>query len=428
MTDAEAISGTRDRLEAAVRRQMMGDVEVGAFLSGGLDSSSIVHFARTTTDKPIRCFTARYDSSSDTSGELDSDLPYARAMAKHFGADLHEVSIDESIADEFPALVEALDEPQADPAALLSLKISEAASAAGLKVLLSGTGGDDIFTGYRRHLAARTDGWVGLIPGPLRNALAELGRSRSGMRQPQLRRFAKYASSLGGDAAARTIARFEWLSADAAAGLLASAVSPVEIRSPMQQALHDLPSTDPVERSLRLDQLFFLVDHNLNYADKTGMAHGVEIRVPLLDLELVEWAARLPRNAKLRGRTTKWALRKAMEPLLPNDILKRPKTGFGVPLRSWMRGRMRPMMEELLSPATISARGILDPQAVARIREATLQGRIDGSYSLLAAMAIELWARRFVDSPAAADQASGPTRAKRGMAMSKALPSSSTIR
>ena len=427
MTAAEAIEGTRAKFAEAVQRQMMGDVEVGAFLSGGLDSSSIVHFAGQHSGRPIRCFTARYDSGSDELGELDADLPYARAMARHFGAELHEVSIDDSIADEFPKLIETLDEPQADPAALLSLKISEGARAAGLKVLLSGTGGDDVLTGYRRHVAAIADPVVDLIPSFLQQRLAALARSQGSASQPRLRRVAKYASTLGSDPLQRIIGRFEWLGADAAVELLASDVSVVDVRRPLRQALEGLPSTDPIERTLRLDQRFFLTDHNLNYTDKTGMAHGIEIRVPFLDMEFMDWASRLPRSAKLRRTTTKWALRKAMEPFLPMDVINRRKTGFGVPLRSWMRGRMRPMMEELLSPQTIRSRGLLDPAAVARLKEATLDGRIDGSYSLLGAMAVELWARAFVDSAPATDQLTGPTRRKRGMATSNAEPSSSTM-
>jgi asparagine synthase (glutamine-hydrolysing) len=427
MSDADAIEGTRAHLAKAVERQMMGDVEVGAFLSGGLDSSSLVYFARQHSDRPIRCFTARYDNASDELGEHDADLPYARAMATHFGAELHEVSIDDSIADEFPRLIAALDEPTADMAALLSFKISEGARAAGLKVLLSGTGGDDVLTGYRRHLAAVGDPLVDLIPAFLQQRLARLGTSRSAAPNPQLRRLAKYASTLGRDPLDRIIGRFEWLSADAATDLLAADVGAADVRHPLRQALQALPSTDPIERTLRIDQLFFLSDHNLNYSDKTGMAHGIEIRVPFLDTEFLDWASRLPRSAKLRGTTTKWVLRKAMEPFLPSNVIKRRKTGFGVPLRSWMRGRMRPMMEDLLSPQTVTARGLLDPLAIGNLKDATLEGRTDGAYSLLGVMAVELWARAFIDSPPAAAQLTGPTRRKRGMATSNAVPSSSTI-
>ena len=396
ISDREIIEGTRDRLEQAVARQMMADVEVGAFLSGGLDSSAIVALARRHGGEAMPCFTARYEGEAND--ELVADLPYARLAAKHFGVPLHEVMIDDRIIDDFGALVTTLDEPQADPAALLSSHISALAAGAGIKVLLSGAGGDDIFTGYRRHQAARIDPLVGMIPPPLRSLLAAGAAGRGGVRSTTTRRIAKLLAGLGGSADDRTIARFEWLAAPAAAALLAEPVRAELIRAPMQAALDALETRDPVERTLALDQRLFLTDHNLNYTDKTGMAHGVEIRVPLLDPDLVAWAARLPAKAKLRGGTTKWALRKAIEAELPAAIVNRPKTGFGVPLRSWLRGRMRPMMEELTSSGVVAARGILDPVAVSRLREDTMSGRRDGSYSLLAVMAIELWSRHFVDS------------------------------
>jgi asparagine synthase (glutamine-hydrolysing) len=168
-------------------------------------------------------------------------------------------------------------------------------------------------------------------------------------------------------------------------------------RGPRWQTLADYSPRDPVERALRLEQRFFLTDHNLNYTDKTGMAVGVEIRVPFLDPDLVAFAARMPTEFKLRRGETKWALRKAMEPMLPHDVIYRPKTGFGVPLRAWMRNELRPMMNDVLSPAAIARRGLFDPAAVEQLRRATEAGTVDGHYSLLAIMAVELWCRAFVD-------------------------------
>ena len=401
ISDVAAVKGTRERLERAVERQMMSDVEVGAFLSGGLDSGAIVALARRHAPQPMPCFTARYEAGSDVADEMVADLPYARQLARHFGVPLHEVSIDDSIAEDFPALVTMLDEPQADPAALLSSHISALARSHGIKVLLSGTGGDDIFTGYRRHEAARIDPLVAILPSFLRNQLGALAGKSGAGRSVLQRRLAKMVRTIGGSADERTIGRFEWLPATSAGSLLSPAVRAEAIRAPMMAALTALETSDPVERTLALDQRFFLTDHNLNYTDKTGMAHGVEIRVPLLDPDLVEWAAHLPARTKLRGRTSKWALRKAIAPDLPPAILTRPKTGFGVPLRSWMAGRMRPMLEELTSRNVIEQRGLFAPDAVSRLRADTLSGRVDGSYALLAVMAVELWARGFADKAAA---------------------------
>lgn len=396
-SDAALIEGTGKALATAVERQMIADVEVGSFLSGGLDSSAIVALARRhAPGRRLQCFTIAYDAPDGD--EIVSDLPYARKAAAHLDVDLHEVRVDDRMADDFEALIYQLDEPEADPAALNSLYIARHAREMGIKVLLSGTGGDDVFTGYRRHRAAAWFDAIARIPALGRNALA--GLSTLLPRRPAtMRRVAKLFGSLKGDSAERISRLFEWLPAEQAITLLrgGNEALAAEARAPLLDAIHPLANAPAVEQALRLDQKFFLTDHNLNYTDKTGMAEGVEIRVPFLDPDLMAWAAGLPLNAKLRGGETKWVLRKAMEAHLPHDIIYRPKSGFGVPLRAWLNGPMRPMLEELLTPAALEARGIFDPMAVRRLKEATLSGRVDGSYTLLAVIAIELWSRRFLD-------------------------------
>lgn len=395
--DAELIQGTEKALATAVERQMIADVEVGSFLSGGLDSSAIVALARPhAAGRRLQCFTIAYDAPDGD--EIVSDLPYARQAAAHLDVDLHEVRVDDRMADDFETLIYQLDEPEADPAALNSLYIARHARALGVKVLLSGTGGDDIFTGYRRHKAGAWLGAIARIPEPGRNALAGLS-THLPHRSATTRRIAKLLSSLRGNSAERVARLFEWLPAEDAASLLRIGDDALagKARKPLLDAIRPLADAPIVEQILRLDQSFFLTDHNLNYTDKTGMAEGVEIRVPFLDPDLMAWAAGLPLNAKLRGGETKWVLRKAMEAHLPHDIIYRPKSGFGVPLRAWLNGPMRPMLEEVLSPAALAGRGIFDPAAVQRLKDATLSGRVDGSYTLLAVIAIELWSRRFLD-------------------------------
>jgi len=146
-----------------------------------------------------------------------------------------------------------------------------------------------------------------------------------------------------------------------------------------------------------LDGRYFVPDHNLNYFDKTSMACGVEVRVPLLDLELAKLAARLPICFKQRGNEGKWVLKKAMETILPNNIIYRQKTGFGVPLRAWMRSSLGDLQDDLLSRDVVKRRGYFKPEAVERLRRATDSGEIDGSYTLLSMMNIELWCRIFLD-------------------------------
>ncbi len=166
----------------------------------------------------------------------------------------------------------------------------------------------------------------------------------------------------------------------------------------MFEFLRDL-STDssPIDRLLALEQRFFLADHNLTYTDKMSMVVGVEVRVPFLDLDLVEFAARIPSRYKQRGSCGKWVLKKAMESYLPREVVYRPKTGFGAPLRNWMRFDLREFLGDVLSEDSLRRRGLFDPAAVHQLILANDIGRIDASYTLLSLLCIELWSRHFID-------------------------------
>ena len=168
--------------------------------------------------------------------------------------------------------------------------------------------------------------------------------------------------------------------------------------APLLEFLKPLPeSIPPLERMLALEQRFFLGDHNLLYTDKMSMAEGVEVRVPLLDPQLVDFAAGIPIACKQRGRIGKWVLKKVMEDYLPPEVIYRPKTGFGAPLRRWMRRDLRPLLGDLLSEASLKRRSLFDPVAVRRLIEANDTGRVDASYTLLSLLCIEIWCRAFLD-------------------------------
>ncbi|MBN8806902.1 MAG: asparagine synthase (glutamine-hydrolyzing) [Sphingomonas sp.] len=396
------IARTTDLVRQAVHRQMVSDVDVGAFLSGGLDSSAVVAFARECSNTRLQCFTIDYGGTGDDAAELVADLPYAQSVARHLDVDLHTVKVDASMANEFEQLIWLLDEPEADPAALNNLHIAALARANGIKVLLSGTGGDDIFTGYRRHQAAQLETWIDATPSFLRRAGASTAELLP-VDRPLTRRLRKIAQAASRSSDERLASYFEWLPLEDV-GRVMHKSSPhliEQVREPLITTLRGQPNTNALERLLRVDQRFFLTDHNLNYTDKTGMAHGVEIRVPLLDRDLMAFAATVPTRYKLRRGTTKWVFRRAMEPILPREVIYRPKTGFGVPLRAWLKGPMREMIADLTSAATINSRGLFDTVAVQQLRDATLSGKVDGAYSLLAVGAIELWCRRFIDLPVA---------------------------
>lgn len=400
--EAEAVAAVHDGLRTAVHRQLVSDVPVGAFLSGGLDSSAVVAFARERAPD-IRCFTIELQGGNDAG--FTDDLPYARRVARHLGVQLDVVSVDAArMAADLEAMVWTLDEPLADPAPLNVLYISRLAREHGIKVLLSGAGGDDLFTGYRRHLALRYERLWSWLPAGIRRGLQHAaGRLDAG--HALGRRAQRLFAHAGADGAERLAAYFAW-APEARLRLLyspafAAAVGTARADQPLLDFLGGIPATvRPLERMLALEQRFFLADHNLAYTDRMSMAAGVEARVPFLDVELVELAARVPDTLRQRGRVGKWVLKQAMTPHLPHDVIHRPKTGFGAPLRRWLRDDLRGLVDELLGPGSLRARGLFEPAAVQALRDADAAGRVDAAYTLLALMGIEIWCRRFVDAPA----------------------------
>lgn len=398
-TDQQAINEVRVAVRAAVERQMIADVPVGAFLSGGLDSSAVVAFAQQAApNSRLQCFTIAMDPAGEQQEGMVSDLPYARAVARHLGVDMHVVHATPSMADELPRMVWHLDEPQADPAPLNVLAIARLAREHGIKVLLSGAGGDDIFTGYRRHYAIQGERYFAGLPRVLRGAIARHAhRLPTGHVFARRLRKALAGASLSGDA--RIASYFRWLDDFWVDRVLATDFRLASHRpDPLLATLALLPaSVPPLNRMLHLECRHFLADHNLNYTDKMSMAVGVEVRVPLLDSDLVRLAFTLPLNVKQRGRRGKWVLTEAMRGILPNDILHRPKTGFGAPLRSWLHGPLRPLMRDTLSVTALSRRGIFSPTGVQDLMQEDAAGRVDGAYALLAVLCTELWCRAFVD-------------------------------
>lgn len=170
-----------------------------------------------------------------------------------------------------------------------------------------------------------------------------------------------------------------------------------DVFEPMQQLLAANDGLPAIEKCLLLEQRFFLGDHNLTYTDKMSMMAGVETRVPLLDIELIDFASRVPVEWKHHGLTTKWILKQSQVGHLPDANIFRPKTGFGAPLRDWLHGDMREMVDDLTSPSTIRNRGLFDLSSVGRLQSAYARGEVDGAYTLLSVMCVELWCRRFVD-------------------------------
>jgi asparagine synthase (glutamine-hydrolysing) len=276
----------------------------------------------------------------------------------------------------------------------------------GIPVLLSGAGGDDIFSGYRRHWALAFERRWAWLPRGIRRGIQSVAVAASsgsyGQSNVQLRRIAKMFAYAGESPERRLVSYFWWSTEQVRRALYTAdfgqRVVHTDTAAPLLESLRLIPAErDPLQRMLYLESRHFLADHNLNYTDRAGMAAGVEVRVPLLDLDLVAFAAHVPSHLKQRGRVGKAIFKQAMRPYLPRSVIYRPKSGFGAPLRRWLKQELRSKVDDTLDCATLTRRGFFDPAAVRRMIELDRTGAIDASYTIFALMCFELWCRRFVD-------------------------------
>ncbi len=300
-----------------------------------------------------------------------------------------------------------LDEPTADPAALNTLLISEFAIDKGIKVLLSGSGGDDIFTGYRRHFAIQQEKWWAFMPKPLRSLLSR-STSKLNTKNPFFRRISKAFSYAHLDDDQRIVSYFLWNKPETVISLftddLRNELETEDVFSPLLETLSRIsPTTSPLNKMLYLECKHFLADHNLNYADKMGMATGLEIRVPLLDLELVNFVTRIPLKFKQKFSQGKWIFKKTMEKYLPHEVIYRSKTGFGGPLKFWMNGILKETCDDVFSKESIDSRGIFDYKEIKNLIKLDSSGKVDATYSIFSILCLELWFRQYIDGDYAVD-------------------------
>jgi len=396
----QSLNGLKKNLGSAVSRQMISDVPVGAFLSGGLDSSAIVSYAKEISPN-IECFTINTIGKHDA-GFLN-DLPYAKKVAKYLGTPLNIIEVDAScIINDIKNMVIQLDEPLADPAALNVKYISQLARKNGVKVLLSGAGGDDLFTGYRRHQALLLEKWWNWLPEKILRHISTFSENFD-HRTALGRRLAKLFDGANLSDDKRIINYFKWTKRLDLNNLYSDDFKLIITEGsedfPMIDYLQNLPENrSNIEKMLSLEQRFFLTDHNLLYTDKMSMQAGVEVRVPFLDLDLVKFASKIPDKFKYRKNQSKWILKKAMEGRLPKDIIYRPKTGFGLPIRHWVRNELKEFIGDILSKESIEKRGFFNPHNVHKLIIDNERGKKDASYTIFSILCIEIWCRHFLDS------------------------------
>lgn len=387
------IDALEERLVAAVKRQMLADVPVGFFLSGGLDSSLIVAIARKLyPEKKIECYTI---NSPDVSKEgFTDDLNYAKKVADYLKVNLTIVEANSDILEFFDKIVYHLDEPQADPAPINVYNICNEAKKHGIKVLLGGTAGDDLFSGYRRHKALRLESVFSSLPLFFRKFLK---KAVSGLNKqnPFIRRLSKLFKNIDQPKLERMIGYFDWIDVKILNGLFLKENN-FDHHSFFKKLTKVIPEkTSDLNKMLFWELNTFLVDHNLNYTDKLSMATGLEVRVPFLDKELVEFSTKIPVGLKLKGNETKYILKKVAERYLPKEIIYRPKTGFGAPVREWIINDMSPLIEKYLNKEVIEKRNIFNYKKVHELIENNKTGKIDASYTIWSLLAIESWMQQF---------------------------------
>ena len=399
MSVEHACERIQHALQASVADQLVADVPVGAFLSGGLDSSLLVAMAKQAGADQLECFTIKSMKTGERNEGFVDDLPYAKDVAAFVGVNLNVVDATPDMMKLLPKMIYHLDEPQADPAPLNVLLICEQARKKGIKVLFSGAGGDDVFTGYRRHRAVGFEKYYLSLPLFARALLQRVSRKLP-KKKPFLRRISKLFFYTALSENERLLSYFYWIDPQVVCALFTNVIQTRLSDYPMGSVLADLdarPETNKLEKMLYLERRYFLVDHNFNYTDKMSMAHGVEVRVPFLDKRVVDVAASLNVSLKQKGREGKWILKKMAERYLPKSVIYRPKMGFGAPLRRWLRHDLKPLVDDLLGDASLRQRALFKPEAVHKLIEQDLSDQEDYSYPIFALLCIELWCRIFID-------------------------------
>ncbi|HVF63990.1 MAG TPA: asparagine synthase (glutamine-hydrolyzing) [Casimicrobiaceae bacterium] len=401
-SETEWVEAIRAQLEASVAMQMVSDVPIGAFLSGGLDSSSVVAFMSRHSDRPVKTYAIGF--SGGAAEAYYDELPFARAVAQRFSTDHHEILVRPDVVGLLPHLLWHMDEPVADTAFLTTYLVSEFARR-DVTVILSGVGGDELFGGYRRYLGGHYRSMLDRFPTSLRRAAIALGARLPSDRHSPLLNAMRLARGFLATAELPFEERYRsYLTVfdDEEVAELASAPARREYDA-LARAFAQSRSVDEANRMLAVDLETQLPDDLLLLTDRMSMAVSLECRVPLLDHGLVELAARIPESLRLRGGRLKHLMKLALADVLPPDILERKKRGFGAPMGAWLKRELRPLLDDLLSKAAVSRRGWFRHAAIAKLVADHDANRIDGTDRLLALVNLEVWARLYLDGRSPAD-------------------------
>jgi asparagine synthase (glutamine-hydrolysing) len=399
-TEDEAAETLRELLADSVRMRLVADVPVGVLLSGGVDSSAVAALAVGASAETVKTFSISFaEKSFDESA-------YARGVADFLGTDHHEERLSANLAADLVGEIGSwMDEPLSDPSVVSTYLLCRF-TRQHVTVALGGDGGDEIFAGYQMYHGHKIAGVYERVPRALRRLLVEPAIRRLPVKTKNLsfdfkaRRFVEGMQT--DDAVARHHIWFGSFSPDAQEALLtdyARRASRADVYADAHTLFDSCDSSDLVERMQHLDTNLYLAEDILTKVDRASMAVSLEVRSPFLDRRVVEYAASLPSDYKLRGKTTKYILKKAIDPLVPRFVTRRPKKGFGVPVAEWLKGRLRPLARDLLSPARLSRHGLFDPAYVARLQDEHERGRANHRKLLWTLLVFELWHESFVETP-----------------------------
>jgi len=384
-------------IQESVAAHLVADVPVSSFLSGGLDSSIVTVLAHRAQE--IDAYTITFRPEDQRLEAMPDDAIYARKVAAQFGVKLQEIEISPDIVDLLPRMVDALDEPIGDPAAINTLLMCEAARARGVKVILSGMGADELFGGYRKHLACVMASRYGRLPALPRAGVrfavdrAPVSLGGRGLRYARwAKRFLTFAELPEEPRFRRSYTLYD---PDDLAGLL----SP-DLRGQVDRVVDghreiytDNDLHDEVNRMCLADARLFLPGLNLSYTDRSSMAASVEVRVPFVDPVVARAAFAIPGRDKIRNRQGKVALKRAAEKWLPREIVYRPKASFSAPLRAWVRNDLQEVINDVLVRGELAGAGMIRAGALQRLIQDERAGRQDNAKQVWQLLTMELWYR-----------------------------------
>src|SRR5882724_9198774 len=390
-TENDYLDELRALLDESVRIRLVSDVPLGAFLSGGIDSSTVVALMARHMGQPVKTFSIGFHEDSY------NELEYARLTAKKFGTDHHEFFVTPEICDIVDELAWHFDEPFADSSAIPTYMVSKLARE-HVTVVLSGDGGDELFAGYTRYLVDRKRSAFSLMPGsvrrgvmrPLTSHLPHGTIGRNFIHNVSLDPIDRYLDS---------VSVFTRLNKESlyTSEFRAQLGGTDWVTSCFHKSAASVRTGNALDRLLYLDSKTYLPGDIMTKVDRMSMAVSLEARAPLLDHKLIDFVTRIPASLKLAGLETKHLFKRAVADIVPEEILNRPKQGFGVPVQEWINVQLRDRMHEVLSDSRTRQRGYVNPQYLDVLLDEHERGRRDHSTSLWALLMLELWHRRFVD-------------------------------